>query len=139
MDGGALLNEGGQAGRRILDAGGGRGPGHGGLPLRVGDEHGEVKDVRGLQVGVEHHAPAPGGQDVSGVETLLPVADRQGDVECRKPQGRDLCDGTGAGTAQEDSRYGKPMHNPQVVFNEDILPRGAALHTLTALRYLERT
>ena len=45
----------------------------------------------------------------------------------------------GAGTAQEDSRYGKPMHNPQVVFNEDILPRGAALHTLTALRYLERT
>ena len=45
----------------------------------------------------------------------------------------------GAGTAQEDSRYGKPMHNPQVVFNEDILPRGAALHTLTALRFLERT
>lgn len=45
----------------------------------------------------------------------------------------------GAGTAQEDPRYGKPMHNPQVVFNEDILPRGAALHTLTALRYLERT
>ena len=45
----------------------------------------------------------------------------------------------GAGTAQEDSRYGKPMHNPQVIFNEDILPRGAALHTLTALRYLEQT
>lgn len=45
----------------------------------------------------------------------------------------------GAGTAQEDSHYGKPMHNPQVIFNEDILPRGAALHTLTALRYLERT
>ena len=45
----------------------------------------------------------------------------------------------GAGTAQEDPRYGKPMHNPQVVFNEDILPRGAALHTLTALRFLERT
>lgn len=42
----------------------------------------------------------------------------------------------GAGTAQEDPRYGKPMHNPQVVFNEDILPRGAALHTLTALRFL---
>ena len=45
----------------------------------------------------------------------------------------------GAGTAQEDPRYGKPMHNPQVVFNEDILPRGAALHTLTALRFLEQT
>ena len=45
----------------------------------------------------------------------------------------------GAGTSQEDSRYGKPMHNPKVIFNEDILPRGAALHTLTALRYLERT
>ena len=28
----------------------------------------------------------------------------------------------GAGTAAEDSRFGKPMHNPQVVFNEKILP-----------------
>lgn len=31
----------------------------------------------------------------------------------------------GAGTAQEDARYGKPMHNESVVFNENILPRGA--------------
>ena len=29
----------------------------------------------------------------------------------------------GAGTAAEDPRFGKPMHNPQVVFNEDILPK----------------
>ena len=34
----------------------------------------------------------------------------------------------GAGTAAEDPRFGKPMHNPQVVFNEDILPKGAALY-----------
>ena len=42
----------------------------------------------------------------------------------------------GAGTPQEDPRYGKPMHNEAVVFNEDILPTGAALHTLFALRML---
>ena len=42
----------------------------------------------------------------------------------------------GAGTAAEDPRFGKPMHNPQVVFNEDILPRGAALHTWCAMNWL---
>ena len=42
----------------------------------------------------------------------------------------------GAGTAQEDPRYGKPMHNEKVVFNEDILPRGAALLTAGALTWL---
>ena len=42
----------------------------------------------------------------------------------------------GAGTAQEDPRYGKPMHNEAVVFNEEILPLGAALHTLFALETL---
>ena len=42
----------------------------------------------------------------------------------------------GAGTPQEDPRYGKPMHNEAVVFNEDVLSTGAALHTLFALRML---
>jgi amidohydrolase len=42
----------------------------------------------------------------------------------------------GAGTAAEDSRYGKPMHNEKVVFNEDILPLGAAMHTYAALQWL---
>ena len=42
----------------------------------------------------------------------------------------------GAGTAAEDSRFGKPMHNPQVVFNEKILPEGAALYAMAALRWL---
>lgn len=42
----------------------------------------------------------------------------------------------GAGTAAEDSRFGKPMHNPQVVFNEKILPKGAALYAMAALRWL---
>ena len=42
----------------------------------------------------------------------------------------------GAGTPQEDPRYGKPMHNEAVVFNEDVLPTGAALHTLFALQML---
>ena len=35
----------------------------------------------------------------------------------------------GAGTPQEDPRYGKPMHNEAVVFNEDVLPhRRSAPH-----------
>ena len=42
----------------------------------------------------------------------------------------------GAGTKQEDPAFGAPMHNEKVVFNEDILPRGAALHTFCALRWL---
>ncbi len=44
----------------------------------------------------------------------------------------------GAGSKDEDARYGAPMHNEAVVFNEAILPRGAALHTLFALRHLSR-
>ncbi len=42
----------------------------------------------------------------------------------------------GAGAKNEDPRYGAPMHNESVVFNEAVLPRGAALHTLFALRHL---
>lgn len=42
----------------------------------------------------------------------------------------------GAGTAQENAAYGQPMHNEKVVFNEDILPFGAALEAYSALRYL---
>ena len=43
----------------------------------------------------------------------------------------------GAGTKEEDSRYGFPMHHPQVVFNEDILPTGAAMHAYTAMMWLK--
>ncbi len=42
----------------------------------------------------------------------------------------------GAGTSNENSLYGKPMHNEKVVFNEDVLPLGAALHTWCALNWL---
>ena len=42
----------------------------------------------------------------------------------------------GAGTPNENPLYGKPMHNEKVVFNEDILPLGAALHTWCALNWL---
>lgn len=44
----------------------------------------------------------------------------------------------GAGTAEEDARFGKPMHNESVIFNEDILPLGAALHTYCALQWLSQ-
>lgn len=43
----------------------------------------------------------------------------------------------GAGTAQENELYGKPMHNDHVVFNEDILPLGSAIFVYSALRWLE--
>lgn len=42
----------------------------------------------------------------------------------------------GAGTAAEDPCFGRPMHNEAVIFNEDILPKGAALYAACALRYL---
>ncbi len=42
----------------------------------------------------------------------------------------------GAGTAQENELYGKPMHNDHVVFNEDILPIGSAILVTSALRWL---
>lgn len=45
----------------------------------------------------------------------------------------------GAGTQEEDARYGKPMHNEKVVFNEDILCEGAALHAYCAMKWLEKT
>lgn len=43
----------------------------------------------------------------------------------------------GAGTAQENELYGKPMHNDCVVFNESILPLGSALHAYSAIRWLQ--
>ncbi|WP_042351492.1 M20 metallopeptidase family protein [Bacillus massiliigorillae] len=43
----------------------------------------------------------------------------------------------GAGTKEEDKRYGFPMHHPQVVFNEEILPTGAAIHAYAAMQWLK--
>ncbi|MDE6469708.1 MAG: M20/M25/M40 family metallo-hydrolase, partial [Eubacterium sp.] len=42
----------------------------------------------------------------------------------------------GAGTAQENELYGKPMHNSSVVFNEDILTTGSAVYAFSAIRWL---
>ncbi len=44
----------------------------------------------------------------------------------------------GAGQAEEDPAYGKPMHNAAVVFNEAVLPRGAALLAYAAIGLLDR-
>lgn len=44
----------------------------------------------------------------------------------------------GAGTKDENPLYGEPMHNEKVVFNEDILWRGAAIHTYCAMKWLEQ-
>ena len=44
----------------------------------------------------------------------------------------------GAGTQKEDSRYGLPMHNEKIIFNEDILTQGAALYAWCALSWLEQ-
>ncbi|MDE6384678.1 MAG: amidohydrolase [Eubacterium sp.] len=43
----------------------------------------------------------------------------------------------GAGTAQENELYGKPMHNSGVVFNEDILPIGSAVYAYSAIKWLQ--
>ena len=43
----------------------------------------------------------------------------------------------GAGTKEEDPLYGEPMHNEKVVFNEDILVTGAAMHTYCAIKWLQ--
>ena len=44
----------------------------------------------------------------------------------------------GAGSKQEDNLYGEPMHNEKVVFNEDILPTGAAIHAYSAIMWLKK-
>lgn len=43
----------------------------------------------------------------------------------------------GAGSKQENPLYGEAMHNPKVVFNEDILVTGAAMHTYSAITWLK--
>ena len=43
----------------------------------------------------------------------------------------------GAGSKQENELYGVPMHNEKVVFNEDILPTGAAIHAYSAIMWLK--
>ena len=43
----------------------------------------------------------------------------------------------GAGTKDENPLYGEAMHNPKVVFNEDILVTGAAIHAYSAIMWLK--
>ena len=43
----------------------------------------------------------------------------------------------GAGAKNENDLYGEPMHNPKVVFNEEILPTGAAMHAYSAIMWLK--
>ena len=43
----------------------------------------------------------------------------------------------GAGTKEENSLYGEAMHNEKVVFNEDILHKGAAIHAYSAIMWLK--
>ena len=42
----------------------------------------------------------------------------------------------GAGSREEDPAFGQPMHNSKVVFNEEILPLGAALEAYCAMEWL---
>ena len=43
----------------------------------------------------------------------------------------------GAGSKEENDLYGMPMHHPKVVFNEDILVTGAAMHAYSAIMWLK--
>ena len=44
----------------------------------------------------------------------------------------------GAGVKEENPLYGMPMHNEKTVFNEKILPYGAALHAYCGMKWLEK-
>ncbi len=43
----------------------------------------------------------------------------------------------GAGAKEENPQFGYPMHHPSVVFNEDILSTGAAIHAYSAIQWLK--
>lgn len=43
----------------------------------------------------------------------------------------------GAGTKDENPEYGEPMHNEKVVFNEDIMVTGAAMHAYNSIMWLK--
>ncbi|XTR36757.1 M20 metallopeptidase family protein [Paraclostridium tenue] len=43
----------------------------------------------------------------------------------------------GAGSKPENPLFGEPMHNEKVVFNEDILPTGAAIYVYSAIMWLK--
>ena len=43
----------------------------------------------------------------------------------------------GAGAKNENPEFGVPMHNEKVVFNEDILPTGAAIHAYSDITWLK--
>lgn len=43
----------------------------------------------------------------------------------------------GAGTKQENVLYGEPMHSEKVVFNEEVLPTGAAIYAYSAIMWLK--
>ncbi len=44
----------------------------------------------------------------------------------------------GAGTNKENPLFGKPMHNPCVVFNEEILSLGSSILAVCAINWLDR-
>lgn len=44
----------------------------------------------------------------------------------------------GAGAKNENPEYGMPMHNEKVVFNEDVLVKGVAIHTACAIEWLKK-
>lgn len=44
----------------------------------------------------------------------------------------------GAGAKTENELFGEPMHNEKVIFNEDILPLGAALYAFSAINWLKK-
>ncbi len=43
----------------------------------------------------------------------------------------------GAGSKAENDLFGEPMHSAKVVFNEEILPTGAAIHAYSAIMWLK--
>ena len=91
-------------------------------PVLVQEMAGYAKELQGEKAVAVYQGGGMGSEDFSSYTYEIPSAYLL----------------LGAGSAQEDSLYGKPMHNERVVFNEDILSMGAALHAYCAFSWLKR-
>src|SRR5690606_883235 len=123
----------GEAGGAVADTGAGGGAAHLGQPLPVGEEGAQRPgDVVGGEVGVRDDGPAPRRDHPGGVAPLLTVADGQGHVDGRQPQGGQLADRPGPGAAEHEVGGGVGAGHVVEVGTHVVVPQpgGRAAHRL---------
>ena len=97
------------------------------VPPLINDEKlaneigGYIKDIVGEKAVVSYRGSGMGSEDFASYTYEVPS----------------MYFMLGAGTKEENPQYGFPMHHPSVVFNEDILSTGAAIHTYGAIQWLK--